>query len=205
MILQECVHLNKSLLSILQENINESYTVDVKENTVNTLHVVADYKDAYECETIEVLRVDEKIEVCVTRYNFMDDEIRFPEGCHECVYEECQYYNPEIEECTLEAISEQEMKEFNVNAVNEDISLGYGCKLNVAEHIATVQCYVNVTHLHYYKALSITLLTQSLEDVKRFLISRDIIFSIIRAYVSKCHQLAHLNKPSAIDVKVMKQ
>jgi len=177
--------LDTSLLSILKNSITDDYIVNIQDYK-EVLNIVAEYRDAYESETITVFRdVDNEISVTITRHDYDEDEIRFPEACHECLYEECEYYNSKTEECTLEEISRKELEDFRANAVNKQIQIG-NAELLIAEEIIAETCYVNITHKHIYKAISLTLKTYSLTNVESFLSARDMIFDLATEIISLC-------------------
>jgi len=177
--------LDTSLLSLLKDSITDDYVVDIQDYK-EVLNIVAEYRDAYESERITVFRdIDNEISVTVTRHNYDEDEIRFPEACHECVYEECEYYDSKTEECTLEEISRKELEEFKAKAVNKTIQIG-NAELQIMEEIVTETCYVNVTHEHVYKAVTLILKTYSLSNVESFLSARDMIFDLATEIISMC-------------------
>jgi len=151
-----------------------------KEDISETL-IELKYQDGYETEIIT-------LELHLNQYNVpiwqlwiekaeIDDELIYPESCHDCD-ESCEYFKNE--ECTVEEITNKELEQWK-NL--EKLEFG---KTNVIEtSILEEHCFLNVPHYHYYKAITIYTKDSDHNHIRNMINARDILRDVYMEYLAK--------------------
>jgi hypothetical protein len=109
-------------------------------------YIEAEYCDVYNFTSIYIELNDYNVPVrlVITKAD-LDEEIITPEACHDCIYEDCQFYK-----CRSEEDVEKEMEEWSKTLYESE-------KLTVKRVVIDRKCYVNIPHYHYYRAYEISL------------------------------------------------
>jgi len=114
--------------------------------------ILLKYEDAYEIVETWIIVDDEgEIETVDITVVDLDEEIATPEGCHDCLFEECPRWDNEKEECNItdEEIHEEERKWVRVVGITRG--------LRISRIIYKRWCYLNIPHNHIYRGYSIKL------------------------------------------------
>lgn len=186
---ETCINFTqpKHLIDILPEDIRENEDYEKTLETPNILKV--QYTDAYEKLNIQIDRHFNEYGVAhytlwLTKIDDLtNDEIIYPESCHDC-YEDCTYYDKETESCTIEEISNKEKEDWE-NKPNLTTKFGINELIDVYATIETIKCYLNILHYHYYKALEINAQTTDAKTITTIINAADIIFALYMEYLNK--------------------
>jgi hypothetical protein len=146
------------------------------EERIEEGYIKMTYVDSYDYVEIVIDLNEYKVPVKLyfTRAD-LTEEIIVPESCHICD-EDCEYYDPNSDECTLSD------EEINREFEEWERVLFESEKITIKRVVVSVKCYLDIPHYHYYKGYEIVLNESLLPET---VISLDNLFDIIVSLVEK--------------------
>ena len=123
------------------------------------IYIGYEWSDAYDITRVHFYIHNNKISSCIIESASKDEEIINPYACHECIGEDCKYYDREKDECGItDKNIENEINIWEHTILRRD-------DITVSRTVLEETCYVNVTHEHIYRGYSIELLNPSIEMI----------------------------------------
>jgi len=140
--------------------------------------ITVEYHDAYDIEIIDLWVTWDEYNVPTINLHIeqtnVDEEIPHPSACHEC-WEECEYYTED--RCMYpEELEEKEIEQWTKKSSIEVNHLG--TRLTLENSIYERICYLNITHYHLYKAITLNAEVQTIKDMNTVLNARDLLIAL---------------------------
>lgn len=178
--IDRALNLNNAIISLDKLISNMGFSKDDWEYTINDKDYIIslNYMDAYSYEdiTIEPIIINDygltKYIISVESYD-MDDELELNDMfyCREMEISEKKLGQIEIK--TLKARTKYlEAKPMVLTAFSNKM-------ITVENTIFNHECFLNVTHYHYYYGKTVTLETRDFNDIEPFLQLRDFFKSVV--------------------------
>jgi len=143
---KKIITISEQLKNVLEEF--KDYKVRFEEGKV-----FLEYEDAYEIVSVE-LTLNEHgnvVEADIIHAD-LDAEIITQESCHGCFYDDCSFYDEELNECKLS--DDDIMKEIGEYVSARTLSTS---TFEISRIIVERKCYIDFPHDHSYKGHQITI------------------------------------------------
>ncbi len=122
-------------------------------------------RDGCNVEIIKVIKENNGYEINYIDFDSIEDEILYPEACHDLCVSALLNGEQECKECEKEF--ETKIKEIK-NKPKQILDLK-NVKITVNYTVYEEKCYVNVVHYHYYEAGLVVYKTNDIEIVRNIL------------------------------------
>ncbi len=111
----------------------------------------------------------------------INEEIITPESCHDCLYEECDWWDEDKEECGLtDDIINKEIEEYR----DKKVVILHNGEVVIRRWICDVECFLNFRHYHLYKGHLIGIETTDRDKVEAIIKAYDILIDVYESLIS---------------------